>query len=77
MHHPENDWGSQWRGGNGPTNGRAYTTRTHSTAPVVYHIPHPMDEHRKVEGLTTQAMIEAHKDELEIQEKYEVHYHKY
>lgn len=36
-----------------------------------------MDEHRKVEGLTTQAMIEAHKDELEIQEKYEVHYHKY
>ncbi len=40
-------------------------------------MPLYMDEHRKVEGLTAQAVAEAHRKDLEIQGKYGVHYHKY
>lgn len=36
-----------------------------------------MDKHRKVEGLTTQAVAEAHRQDLEIQHKYGVSYQRY
>jgi hypothetical protein len=36
-----------------------------------------MDHHRGVEGLTAQAVAEAHRKDLEIQEHYGVKYHRY
>lgn len=36
-----------------------------------------LDEHRKVEGLTAQAVAEAHKKDLEVQDKYGVRYRTY
>lgn len=36
-----------------------------------------MDEHRKVEGLTAEAVGQAHKKDLEVQQKHGVHYLKY
>ena len=36
-----------------------------------------MDVHHKVDGLTAEAVAEAHKKDLETQEKHGVHYHKY
>ena len=36
-----------------------------------------MDTHRNVEGLTAEAVAEAHKKDLETQEKHGVEYHKY
>lgn len=36
-----------------------------------------MDTHRDVEGLTAEAVAEAHKKDLETQEKHGVKYHKY
>lgn len=40
-------------------------------------MPLYMDIHHKVEGLTTEAVMEAHKRDLEVQEKYGVKYLKY
>lgn len=36
-----------------------------------------MDTHRNVEGLSAEAVAEAHKKDLETQEKHGVKYHKY
>lgn len=36
-----------------------------------------MDKHRKVVGLTAQAVAEAHRKDLEVQEKYGVSYQRY
>ncbi len=36
-----------------------------------------MDEHTKVEGLTTEAVIRAHMMDLAVQEKYDVNYLRY
>jgi len=36
-----------------------------------------MDEHRKVDGLTAEAVGQAHKKDLEVQDKHGVHYLKY
>jgi hypothetical protein len=36
-----------------------------------------MDHHRSVEGLTPEAVAEAHRKDVEIQEKYGVKYHRY
>ncbi len=36
-----------------------------------------MDKHRKVAGLTAQAVAEAHKKDLEVQGKYGVSYQRY
>ena len=36
-----------------------------------------MDTHRNVEGLTAQAVADAHKKDLETQEQHGVKYHKY
>ena len=36
-----------------------------------------MDTHRKVEDLSAQAVADAHKKDLEIQEKHGVKYHRY
>src|SRR5918999_1265928 len=36
-----------------------------------------MDTHRNVEGLTAEAVADAHKKDLETQEKHGVKYHKY
>jgi hypothetical protein len=36
-----------------------------------------MDTHRNVEGLTAQAVADAHKQDLEVQDKHGVTYHKY
>jgi hypothetical protein len=36
-----------------------------------------MDHHRGVEGLTAEAVAEAHKKDLEIQDEYGVKYHRY
>ena len=40
-------------------------------------MPLYMDEHRKIEGLTAEAVAGAHKRDLEVQGEYGVHYHKY
>jgi hypothetical protein len=36
-----------------------------------------MDHHKKVEGLTPEAVADAHKKDLEIQDEHEVKYHRY
>jgi hypothetical protein len=36
-----------------------------------------MDHHRAVEGLTAEAVADAHRRDMEIQDRYEVTYHKY
>ena len=36
-----------------------------------------MDHHRSVEGLTADAVAEAHGKDVEVQDKYGVKYHKY
>ncbi len=36
-----------------------------------------MDHHKKVEGLTAEAVADAHKKDLEIQDEHEVKYHRY
>jgi hypothetical protein len=36
-----------------------------------------MDHHRGVEGLTAEAVAEAHKKDLEIQDEHGVKYHRY
>jgi hypothetical protein len=36
-----------------------------------------MDHHKHVEGLTAEAVAEAHKKDVEIQEEYGVKYHRY
>jgi hypothetical protein len=36
-----------------------------------------MDEHRKIEGLTAEAVAGAHKRDLEVQGEFGVHYHSY
>lgn len=36
-----------------------------------------MDKHRKIEGLTAEAVAEAHRKDLEVQEKYGVSYQRY
>ncbi len=36
-----------------------------------------MDHHRGVEGLTAEAVAEAHKKDLEVQHEHGVEYHKY
>jgi Protein of unknown function (DUF4242) len=36
-----------------------------------------MDHHRAVEGLTPEAVADAHRKDVEIQEKYGVKYHRY
>jgi hypothetical protein len=36
-----------------------------------------MDHHRAVEGLTAEAVADAHRKDMEIQEEYRVTYHKY
>jgi uncharacterized protein YcfL len=36
-----------------------------------------MDVHHKVDGLTAEAVAEAHKRDLEVQEKHGVQYHRY
>src|SRR5665809_50125 len=36
-----------------------------------------MDHHRAVEGLTAEAVADAHRKDMEIQEEYGVNYHKY
>ena len=40
-------------------------------------MPLYMDIHRNVEGLTPEAVAEAHKKDLEVQDEYGVRYHKY
>lgn len=40
-------------------------------------MPTYLDIHKGVEGLTAEAVIEAHKKDLETQEQYGVHYQKY
>ena len=40
-------------------------------------MPLYMDTHSKVEGLTAQAVAEAHKRDLEVQAKHGVNYQKY
>ncbi len=40
-------------------------------------VPLFMDVHRNVEGLTAEAVAEAHKKDLEIQDKHGVKYHRY
>jgi len=40
-------------------------------------MPLYMDIHRNVEGLTPEAVAEAHKKELEVQDEYGVKYHRY
>ena len=40
-------------------------------------MPMYMDTHRGVTGVTAQALAEAHKKDLEVQEKYGVKYQKY
>jgi Protein of unknown function (DUF4242) len=40
-------------------------------------MPLYMDTHRNMEGLTAQAVAEAHKKDLEVQEQHGVKYHKY
>lgn len=40
-------------------------------------MPLYMDVHRDVEGLTTEAVAEAHKKDLEVQDKHGVKYHRY
>ena len=40
-------------------------------------MPLYMDVHRKVEGLTVQAAAGAHENDLEVQGRYGVTYHKY
>ena len=36
-----------------------------------------MDHHRNVEGLSAEAVAEAHRQDLEIQDRYGVKYHRY
>ena len=36
-----------------------------------------IDHHKDVEGLTAEAVAEAHKKDLEVQDKYGVKYHRY
>jgi Protein of unknown function (DUF4242) len=36
-----------------------------------------MDHHKGVEGLTAEAVADAHRKDLEKQEEYGVHYHRY
>jgi len=36
-----------------------------------------MDHHKEVEGLTAEAVAEAHKKDLEVQDEYGVKYHRY
>jgi Protein of unknown function (DUF4242) len=40
-------------------------------------MPLYMDVHRKVEGLTAQAVARAHEQDLKVQDQYGVKYHKY
>jgi hypothetical protein len=40
-------------------------------------MPLYMDIHRKVEGLTPEAVAEAHQKDLEVQGEYGVQYHRY
>ena len=40
-------------------------------------VPLFMDHHKHVEGLTAEAVAEAHKKDVEIQEEYGVKYHRY
>jgi len=40
-------------------------------------MPFFMDEHRKIEGLTAEAVAAAHKRDLEVQGKHGVTYHRY
>lgn len=40
-------------------------------------MPLYMDHHRNIEGLTAQAVAEAHQRDLEIQDNYGVKYHRY
>ncbi len=40
-------------------------------------MPLYMDIHRKVEGLTPEAVADAHKKDLEVQDEYGVKYHRY
>jgi hypothetical protein len=40
-------------------------------------VPLYMDIHRNVEGLTPEAVAEAHKKDLEVQDEYGVKYHRY
>jgi Nickel responsive protein SCO4226-like len=40
-------------------------------------MPLYMDVHRKVEGLTAQAVAGAHEQDLKVQDQYGVTYHKY
>jgi len=40
-------------------------------------MPTYLDIHKGVEGLTAEAVIEAHKKDLETQEQYGVHYQQY
>jgi Protein of unknown function (DUF4242) len=40
-------------------------------------MPLYMDHHKKVEGLTTEAVAEAHQKDLEVQDEHEVKYHRY
>jgi Protein of unknown function (DUF4242) len=40
-------------------------------------MPLYMDIHRNVEGLTPEAVAEAHKKDLEVQDEYGVRYHRY
>ena len=40
-------------------------------------MPFYMDIHNKVDGLTAKAVADAHKKDLEVQDKHGVKYHKY
>lgn len=40
-------------------------------------MPLYMDHHKNVEGLTAQAVAEAHQKDLEVQERHGVKYHRY
>jgi uncharacterized protein DUF4242 len=40
-------------------------------------MPLYMDHHRNIEGLTADAVADAHQKDLEIQEKHGVQYHRY
>jgi hypothetical protein len=40
-------------------------------------MPRFMDHHRNVEGLTAEAVADAHSKDVELQDKYGVEYHKY
>ena len=40
-------------------------------------MPMFMDHHKGIEGLTAEAVAQAHKKDLEVQGKYGVKYHKY